>query len=374
MSRNEKNSICKQKHLLLFSPLDWGLGHTTRSIPLLLAFQAQGWEIVVACNSIQKQILSQEITGIRFVEIGGYGIKYGRNRLLTRLFLALQLPKILTRINKENQWLNIFLSQNAIDLIISDNRYGFYNRKTPAVFITHQLRPYSGFGAVFDQMMQKIIYRFINRFTECWIPDMQSGNVNLAAGLSHPTNLPTTPVRYIGPISRFHKNDMVALKTTILVVISGPEPQRTIFENVIIDELKESNDEVVVVRGLPTEGKLPQKTARVIYHNHLTASALGELISTAAFVVCRSGYTSVMDMVSCKKKMILVPTPGQPEQEYLAAYLMKKKMAFAATQERFSWTAALSAAEKFDYFFPETNMQLYKQEIAAFLHTLHIDH
>jgi uncharacterized protein (TIGR00661 family) len=366
LSTNWKFTDCKEKPLLLFSCLDWGLGHTTRSVPLIKEFLILGCDLIVACNSTQKAILQPEFPDISFVELQGYGIKYARNTWVTRFKIILQLTKILTRIKCENRWLNSFISENKIDGLISDNRYGLYHPKIPCVFITHQLHIRSGYGGLADKISQKILYRFINRFSVCWVPDYEKTH-KLAGILSHPKTPPSIPVQYIGALSRLTPcNGFIEKKIDVLVIISGPEPQRTILESLIIRQADSlTARKIVLVRGLPGVATYKSPSAMTIF-NHVDSGALNKLVCESEFIVCRSGYTTIMDMLKLKKKMIVIPTPGQPEQEYLARYLSENHFALAFAQKNFDLAFALQKATNFTFNQIDTNMDEYKVVLKDF--------
>lgn len=360
MLQNEKNRDPKKKPLLLFSPLDWGLGHTTRCIPLLQQFLDQNLRIVVACNSIQKRILTQELPQLEFAPLEGYDVKYSRNPRFLRLKLGQQLRNILTRINAENRWVRQFAVQNPVAMVVSDNRYGFRHPSVPSIFITHQIQPQTGISPIVDRFVQKFLYRFVNRFTECWIPDAASSN-NLSGTLSHTANNPRVPVQFIGPLSRLQPLPHVAEENFILIILSGPEPQRSLFEEKLLHQLKDVHKEIVFVRGLPETTELPSPQSNVEFYNHLPAEKLNTLLLQAQLVICRPGYTSLMDMVRLKKKMIVVATPAQTEQEYLAEYLSAKNVLIKFSQQQFNLQHALSVANTFTFQIPELNFTAYKE-------------
>ena len=357
----------KQKPLLLFSCLDWGFGHTTRSIPLMLEFQAQGCDLIVACNSTQKKILASELRDVRYVDLEGYDIIYGDSSGTTRFKIASQFRKILTRINMERHWLqHILHNHNNIAAVVSDNRYGLALSRVPCILITHQLFVRSGYGRLIDNLLQRYLFTFVNRFSECWIPDHSSIH-SLAGELSHPKYMPRVKVKYIGPVTRFTGcNSLDEFIHDVVVILSGPEPQRTILENIVLRDIKNLRKKVVVVRGLPDTQTDEVKTNAEIY-NYLDASALNRIVCESRYVVCRPGYTSIMDMVKLKKKMIVVPTPGQGEQEYLAKHLSSKHLALAVSQINFSLPVALDQAQSFSFKFLDDTMQNYKNAIAEFV-------
>jgi UDP-N-acetylglucosamine transferase subunit ALG13 len=255
-----------------------------------------------------------------------------------------QMPKALKAMISENHSLEKIIRKQKIDIVISDNRFGLYNKNVHSVFITHQLLIKSPFLQGF---LQGINYYFINKFDECWVPDFKDEPC-LAGTLSHPKKMPSIPVRYIGWLSRFQKKDD-ELPTHILVLLSGPEPQRTILENKIVNQLKDFLKPVLIVRGLPVHTSHLQVNDNVKCVNHLPTRQLEEAIQSASFVIARSGYSTIMDLLKLKKKAILIPTPGQTEQEYLAQYLMDKKMVYSVSQQSFNLQKALEAASDFKY-------------------------
>jgi len=352
---------------VLLAPLDWGLGHVTRCVPIIKELINQKCIVVAAVSGIQKTILLREIPDLDFVELPGYSIKYGKNRALTVFQLISSIPKILIRVNREKAWLRHWIRREQPDLIISDNRYGLYAPGVVSIFITHQLLIRTPLGPVADRLVQRMNYSFIRRFSLCWVPDVE-GPDGLAGELSHPVRKPDVPVRYIGWLSRFGagdagREDMAGVGGEagfdLLVVLSGPEPQRTLLEKKILAH--------VLVRGLPG-ARQPDLSAppRVTVHNHLPAAELEVLIRTAGQVITRSGYSTVMDLMRLGKRAILIPTPGQTEQEYLGNYLAAKGWAICIDQADFYLPDAMAAAggqEKMKLPDTKTGDQLLKKEI-----------
>jgi len=347
--REKININSKRRFRVLIAPLDWGLGHTTRCLPIIKVFQRMGAEIVVACNENQAHLLLREIPGLQVTHINGYGLNYSRSKWMMWIRIIFQIPKILTAIKREKSWLISFLKGERFDLILSDNRFGLRHPSVYSIFLTHQLRIRVPVSSWLENQLQKLNYRFINLFNECWIPDFE-GNPNLAGELSHPRQLPQPKLRYLGALSRFaEKNLLNEGHPELAILISGPEPQRTIFENLLINELMDFNGTAVVVRGLPTESRNKEGFRNISFFNHLAAAELNELLGNCKFVICRSGYTSIMDIIALRKKSILIPTPGQTEQEYLANYLMEKNWCINFHQKNFSLQKALAYAQDFAY-------------------------
>ena len=333
---------------LLVAPLDWGLGHATRCVPVIRDLLNQGSEVWLAGEGAQEKLLREEFSSLPFLPLKGYRVKYGKTGLTGRLLL--QIPSILQSVKEENSWLKEQVSKYKFDAVISDNRYGLYHKEIFSVFITHQLCIKSALGKLSEKLLQKWNYKLIDRFNECWIPDEQ-GEDNLAGELSHPAKFPTIPVKYIGGLSRFENNETREIKDHLLIILSGPEPQRTILENKIIDEVVNYNGTATIVRGLPVEKNIIPSTNTIHFHNHLSSEEMNNQAMKAEFIIGRSGYSTVMDIAALQKKSILIPTPGQTEQEYLADHLKKKQFAFCIKQNDLSLLKNIEEAGRFEYRF-----------------------
>ncbi|MBS1669042.1 MAG: glycosyl transferase family 28 [Bacteroidetes bacterium] len=358
MPKLQKNNFRDNAPLkVLIAPLDWGLGHATRCVLIINRLLEAGYEVIIASDGPQAQVLQKEFPTLRMVKLPGYNLTLGKGRRTTIFKICLQIPKILTEIKKENSWLKNFLCTEKLDLIISDNRYGLYSKQIYSVFITHQLYIKTAFGKWIEKKLQALNYRFINRFSICWVADNKK-NQALAGILSHPAIFPKKPIQYIGNLSRFIKTESLPTYT-LMVLLSGPEPQRTLLENKLIAELKDYPYKTIFIRGLPAEKKTLFISPSVETYNHLSSVALNEKIAKSEWVICRSGYTTMMDLARMGKKSILIPTPGQTEQEYLADYLSEKKFALKINQEDFSLKEIFEAAMKFPFEkFPEQNQDL----------------
>jgi len=343
-----------RKPRVLIAPLDWGLGHATRCFPVIQAFLNQGADVWLAGEGDQEQLLKEAFPDLPFLQLAGYRIQYSKTKKGLIWKLLQQFPKLYKAIKNEHSWLQKMITEHAFDLVISDNRYGLYHNTVPCVFITHQLIIKSSAGKWTEQWLQKKNYKYINRFSECWVPDLKHNN-NVAGDLSHPQQMPSIPVKYIGLLSRFKKNNTAISKEHLLIILSGPEPQRTIFEEKIIAQIGHYNGTATIVRGLPAAATILPSTSMLHFYNHLPAAALNDEMMKAAWVISRSGYSTVMDLQTLQKKSILVPTPGQTEQEYLGAYLTSKHIAVTMEQKSFSLPDAIKQAQLFSYQLPEIN-------------------
>jgi len=354
----------------LVAPLDWGLGHTTRCIPIIRELVEQGCIVTLAGNGKQAELLLQEFPDLAMLPLQGYDIKYAKSSFGLIKNIIFQTPKLLRSIRNEHLWLQQIVEEYGFDAVISDNRFGLYHKKIPSIFITHQLTIKSPFGKWTEKMLQRRNYKYINRFTECWVPDYESEN-NLAGDLSHPTLKPTTPLKYIGALTRIKDKAVVKKEKHLAVILSGPEPQRSILEEKLINEISHYNGTATFIRGLPGNDSIIPSTNMIQFYNHLPTEALNIAMQEAEFMICRSGYSSVMDIAALQKKSIMIPTPGQTEQEYLADMLMKKGFAVCYKQNDFSLEDALQTAIEFNYSFPVLQSDdLLKNRIINFLKSI----
>jgi len=360
------------KPRILVAPLDWGLGHASRCIPIIRELIEQGSDVWLAGEGAQETLLKTEFPLLPFLQLPGYRITYSKTSTGLIWKMIQQWPKMQKAITAENVWLKNVINEYSFDAVISDNRYGLYHPIVPCVFITHQLTIKSPLGKWTEQLLQKRNYHYINRFKECWVPDIKGEN-NLAGELSHPVKKPAVPVNYIGLLSRFEKkeasNDAGDKGNHLLIVLSGPEPQRTLLEEKIINDISHYNGTATIVRGLPGSPSLIPSTNMIKFYNHLPAAELNKVMQEAELVISRSGYSTIMDILALQKKSILIPTPGQTEQEYLGRYLMDKKIIVCCNQENFSVQQSLAVAKNFQYDLPAiNNSTLLKKAIETFLH------
>lgn len=364
----EKNNGANDGPRVLVAPLDWGLGHATRCIPIIYSLLNNGATVFLAADGPIKNLLEKELPQVVILPLPGYKMQYSRRAGWLPFKLLLQFPKLLFAVYNENRWLKKACKTYRFDGIISDNRPGLYHKSVPCVYITHQLTIKTG-NRFTEWLAQKIHYFFINKYSQCWVPDNENENI-LAGDLSHPKLRPATPVNYIGPLSRFEKKE-TDKKYSLLVLLSGPEPQRTIFEEMLIKQLAQFNKKVLLVRGLPGKNdSLPAKANTLEIHNHLDAAALNNAILQSELVLCRSGYTTIMDLVALQQKAVLVPTPGQTEQEYLGDYLSGKQIFYCLPQHEFLLEKALDNANHFQFSHINAGQILYKKATGDFIKLL----
>lgn len=353
---------------ILVAPLDWGLGHATRCIPIIRALIEHNADVVLAAEGNVVILLQEEFPNLKILDLKGYKVKYSRRKSLFSLKILMQLPKIFSAIRHEKNWLNKIVAEEKIDAIISDNRFGLYHNRIPCAYITHQLCIQTG-NAMLNKIVQEMHYHYINKFDTCWIPDNKNGN-DLCGALSHPSIFPRTHIDYIGILSRC-KKIVVTKKYDFLLLISGPEPQRSIFESMLLKEFEGSSFSFVLLRGTPgNSGELKLKNSKAKVFNHLPGDDLNILIQESETVIARSGYSTIMDLARLQQKAVLIPTPGQTEQEYLAGYLMEKHMFYCVDQEEFSLKDVIEIMRSWEHDFSNFNTEMNEDVINKWLQSI----
>lgn len=333
------------KHVVV-APLDWGLGHATRCVPVVRLLLQHNCMVTLAGAGPSLRLLRAEFPELRSFQLPSYDPVYPSDGSMIWK-MVLQLPKFMRVIRDEHRELERYIQDNHVDLVISDNRYGCWSSTVPSVFITHQsniMMP-KRFGWL-APMVRRANQNAMRRFSECWVPD--SGQNGLAGDLTSFSG--TVPLRFIGQLSRFSPGDRsMDPGYDIVVVCSGPEPQRTLFEQLMRKSLQSFRGTYLLVRGVVEESS-PVKTVNGIIRNYLTSANLGNALANAGIVIARSGYSTVMDLAMLGKKVIFVPTPGQTEQGYLATRLMEQKVALSVDQHSFDLDQALKASVHYTGF------------------------
>jgi UDP-N-acetylglucosamine:LPS N-acetylglucosamine transferase len=330
------------KKRILVAPLNWGLGHATRCIPIINSLLKHNFKVIISANGRSFHLLKEEFPEIEFVKIKGVDVKYPRFFPMS-ISIFFQIPKILFAVYWENKTLKKIVEKHKIDGIISDNRFGLFHKKVKSIFITHQLQIQSNY---LKESIQKINYYFINKFTICWVMDDEK--INLAGELSKPKKLPNN-YKYIGLHSRleFSKKEK---KYKLCFILSGPEPQRTSFEKIVMKSVKGREEEIVIILGKTEDEK------RVITENNLTiisssnTKEINKYILESELIISRSGYSTIMDLKKLQSNAIFVPTPGQTEQEYLAKYLDERKICFYQKQKKFNLKKAINVNKEYSGF------------------------
>lgn len=314
------------------------------------------YEPVLASDGDALQLLQKEFPLLKSVELPPYNIAYPKNGKYLTFKLLLQLPHIISAIKKERKTVSQLIDKENIAGIISDNRFGVYSKKVPSVYVTHQLKVLSGLTTF---ITTKIHQQFIQKFDECWVPDTE-GIFNFSGDLGHLKKLHFN-LKYLGNLSRFQPKE-IEIKYDLLLLLSGPEPQRTLLENKLLNELQHFNGKILLVRGVLNNNAEIKAPGNFNSLNYLLANELEEAINQSNVVISRSGYSTIMDLAALGKKAFFIPTPGQFEQKYLAKRLQENSVAPYAKQDEFT-VAKLSDLINFSGFtkvLSKVDLELFK--------------
>ncbi len=363
--------------VVLVCPLNWGLGHATRCVPVINALLSRKCKVVIAADGPSLAFLQTEFSDrALFRRFRGKSIRYPQkgNMLLS---MALQTPLLLFSVLKEHHELKKLIQKTGAKVVISDNRYGLWNKNVRTGFITHQLFIRAPKKMKWlEPWLGRIVRFFVGKYDFCWVPDFAEAP-GLSGALSHKEPLPG--LRFVGPLSRFAACEEFSYKKPLpegfpanffLAIISGPEPQRSALEDMLRTQFGKTGDPVVFVLGKPG-GEMWKWTDNAILMNHANTSELAWLIKHARLVICRPGYSTLMDLAVFGKKALLVPTPGQTEQEYLGWMLNESKHAFCVEQNQLDINPHLLQAEKFEGIKKlESRSDLLEQALDDLLHDL----
>ena len=309
--------------------LDWGMGHATRMKPVIQHL-AENNTVILGVTSVNDFYFQEQFPLLKKVTLPSYGIRYSEF-LPVWLKLILDWPGISRIVKSEQALLPKIISENKIDLVISDSRFGLFSKDCESIIVSHQLQLKTPFQMQFAARLNK---KWLERFHEIWVPDYEDGARSLAGKLSRAAGL-RTRVSYIGPQSALlpPQKTEADYKSDLVILLSGPEPQRSILENLLVSALQISDKKIVLLRGTRKPAGTMPANFRII--DFCQPTELAHWLHCADTIICRSGYSSLMDLHALhKKKIILIPTPGQSEQEYLAFYWKEKFEAVCLLQKQ----------------------------------------
>ena len=314
---------------ILVAPLNWGLGHATRCIPVIQALVEFGFNPIIASDGMALLLLQKEFPKLKCLELPSYKIEYPEKKSNFKFKMLQNMPSVIQAMLIEKRLVKKWVSEYNLIGIISDSRIGVYSKHIPCVFITHQLNVLSGNTTWLTGKVQSLI---ISKFDECWVPDSE-GKPNLSGKLGH-LKSSSAAIKYLGPLSRMTKTNTPP-KYKLMVLLSGPEPQRAILEEILIRQLKDYDGKMIFVKGIIEEEVKIKEFRNCTYYNFMNSKELETKMNESEMLICRSGYTTIMDLAKLQKKALLIPTPGQYEQEYLAKSLFKQNQLCCVEQEKF---------------------------------------
>jgi len=303
------------------------LGHAARMIPLARKLREMKYNVIIGSGEEHLSLFQNELPGLSYINFPGF--KPGYSRFLPQyIFLLFKIPKLLYHVVVEHKRLKKIISEHAVDIVISDNRFGLWNMNVTSVYVTHMpLVPLPNLLKFLEPIGVLLHRQIIKKYSFCFIPDLP-GDLNLSGRLSHGIKLPGN-VRYVGILSRFvdpeeslNENPVKYHHNT--VILSGPEPQREILKQKLITLLKDKEPPTVMFEGKPGKREQIVMNGNITFYSHLPASRMKEVIEGSNYIITRSGYSTIMELVSLNCNALIIPTPGQTEQEYLAEYLSEK--------------------------------------------------
>lgn len=309
--------------MTLLCVLDWGLGHAARSLALADRLLQEGETTIFASSGRALAFLRQERPGANVYELPAYNVRYPTANMPFNV--AIQLPRWWRTIQREQKATQKLVHAHSVDRIISDSRFGCYLPGVKSILLTHQLQPIFGF-----QPMSWAYTKYLQRFDEFWVPDSAtrklSGTLSRAEGYEN--------VRYIGPLSRLSFPSISPVKRwKSFSLLSGPEPMRSHLETKLLQQLEGLEGEHLLIRGLPSE-RSPERRGNLEIKDFANAEFLAQNLPAAEYIICRSGYSTLMDLAPMPdKKLLLIPTPGQTEQEYLARTQVQSGEALAVYKQ-----------------------------------------
>jgi len=309
---------------VLYAVLNWGLGHATRSVPIIESLLHFGAEVEITSSGLALSYLKKRFPSLTFHSLPDREVLYSKNGARSGL---IKRALIQSSINSEqNLFVTGLVRERGFTHIVSDNVYGAYLPDIPSALISHQLSLKVPFG---ESLINAKLATWINRFSEVWIPD---GPNHLVSGDLASSQKVTIPKKHLGVPSRFMKDNIVEKKYRIGVLLGGPEPQRSILEEDLLKLLKSVEGKKILFRGSEITDDL--------LDDSLEITALGDgqemasKLAACELVIGRSGYSTICDLMVIGSKALLIPTPGQSEQEYLAGRMRIQPQFSTCSQEK----------------------------------------
>ena len=323
--------------------MNWGLGHASRCIPLVRRLIREGHEVILGGDGESLTLLRKHFPKLRYTYLAPLNLRYSAGKSQVWAMLK-ALPKLFLWSLKDHAMLQAVLGEEPIDYVLSDNRFGLFDHRPTTIYLTHQLhimlpRPWRWL----EPLVARLHARIYTRFNKVWIPDYEDADKSLAGELSHPKELKIKnyklKIQYIGPLSRFEDYDRsqdnpIAQSYTVVAVLSGLEPHRTLLEKEIVARYLDTDEQVLIVQGLVNRPNTRFKRRNITLVPSITDAELVPALMNAKHIIARSGYSTIMDLHALgllpsknetpNPQIELIPTPGQPEQEYLSAYFAEK--------------------------------------------------
>lgn len=353
---------------IIYALCSWGLGHATRSLPVIRRLIKEGHEITIISHDRALTLLKNELKeSAIFVDIPDYPLLVSENK---QQFIAKSMvywPLFIQRMESGLQQLTKLLKTTPCDRIISDGRYDMYSKSIPSFFISHQMRIMNPMRfEMFERGSETFNLFFFKRFKEILIPDYETDD--LSGDLSHNLHkIDEKKLHYVGVLSDFNKK---RLKKDIdyFISLSGPEPQRSILEEKILSQINDLSGNIVITLG-KTEKKEQITNENIKTYSYLTKEERETLLNKTKLVISRSGYSTILDLSVIGTKALMIPTPGQVEQEYLAQYHKNKNSCHSINQDDIHLKKDIIIAEKTNGFSAKKSVENAVENVLQIIQT-----
>ena len=356
---------------IIYAVCSWGLGHATRSLPVIRKLIEEGHEITIISHDRSLELLKSELgTQTKYIDIEDYPMLISENR---RQFMAKSViywPLFIQKMEKGLQKVTKIIQKDKYDKIISDARYDIYSRKIPSFFISHQIRIMNPLRInIFEKGSETFNTFFFKRFCGVIVPDFKDEN-NLSGELSHNLKkIDEEKIHYVGVLSDFKKQQKKK-DIDYLISISGPEPQRTRFEEKILPQIKDLPGKKIITLGKTEKIDKLKNIQDTEAYTFLPKNKREELLNRSKMVISRSGYSTILDLAVIGTKALMTPTPGQIEQEYLAEYHNKKNNFYSVDQDKINLIEDIEKAKKTTGIKRECNVKKSVENIIQIINTV----
>ncbi len=351
---------------VLFGTSSWGLGHATRDLNLIRGLLSRGCDVTLVSTGNALQVLKDELgDSCRYLDWPDIPSSVARSSFLFYMKTTTNIPRIIWTWHNEKRLVSNLLRREHFDLIVTDHRNGLVRSDVPSYFITHSPRYIAPWRDPFmEGVMEWFLARWFAPVRGILVPDDEDGG--MSGDMSHKIRFtPREKITYLGILSSVHRRDLPQ-DIDYFITISGPEPQRTMFAEKVLSQVKALSGKIVIALGIPG-GRAPELGNGIEVYPYLNREKQEEMLNRAKLVVCRSGYTTLMELAEIGRRALLIPTPGQSEQEYLAKTLRERGVFYSVKQTKLDLVRDTDLARNYPGYTPE---HLTEKSVERFLQTV----
>jgi uncharacterized protein (TIGR00661 family) len=330
---------------IVYGVCSWGLGHATRSLPLIRKLISEDHNLTIITSGRTLKLLQREIKDdAQYMDVPDYPILISEDAKRVMVKSLVYWPSFIRRMQVGLAILTKLLQRKNYDMILSDGRYDMYNKKIPSFFISHQMRIMNPLRIKFLETASELFnHFFFKRFYGVLVPDYRQDD--LSGDLSHNLKLlDENRLHYVGILSDF-KRRKTKKDIDYLVSLSGPELQRKILEKKLLSQLEGLKGKIVVTLG-KAEATHQKSDDNIRVYSYLSKEKREEILNRTKLVISRSGYSTIMDLAVINTKALMIPTPGQIEQQYLAEYNTVKEKIYSVNQSSIDLKRDIELAKK----------------------------